>query len=52
MPMMMMMMMVVVAKEQSTNHRLVLINMNLAHNVCLIDMLFEEGVLKYTVPLD
>jgi hypothetical protein len=30
-----------VAKVLSTNHRLVLIDMNFAHNVFLIDILFE-----------
>ena len=37
---------------QSTNHRLVLIDTNLAHNVCFIDILFEEGVHKCIVCLD
>lgn len=37
---------------QLTNHRLVLIYMNLAHNVYFIDTLFEEGVRKCVVSLD
>ena len=37
---------------QSTNHRLVLIDMNLAPNAFFIDILCEEGVLKFIVCVD
>jgi hypothetical protein len=38
-------------KLQSTNHRLVLINVNLAHNIYFVDVLVE-GVRKCIVRLD